>query len=184
MPNVFIVGVDYPIEEMFKTRGWDVTSELSEANLVQFTGGADVTPRLYGQDRGGYTRSDAHRDIVELSYFFKALNKFIPMAGICRGGQFLHVCGGGSLRQHVEGHLGHHYMKSCYSQYTIQVTSTHHQVMKQDAGEVLYKAGEDAEVVYHGHINALCFQPHPEYDGVPDCTDLYFTLINQILGVK
>jgi hypothetical protein len=93
------------------------------------------------------------------------------------------MVGNGTLWQDVEGHSRSHDMVSTdYPSKVVPVSSTHHQVMRPGAdGEVLYYATQtgmwhksfdtsvqddrikDAEVVWYDHANALCYQPHPEY---------------------
>jgi gamma-glutamyl-gamma-aminobutyrate hydrolase PuuD len=132
LKKVFIVsnyGTEYT--DMFLAAGWEVVDTMSSADLVQFTGGSDVTPSLYGQHAHFKTYNQPARDAFEVLQFKAAQKAGLPMAGICRGGQFLNVMCGGSLWQHVEGHCGPH-----LAQYTtgseirdIMVSSTHHQMI-------------------------------------------------------
>src|SRR3546814_10813812 len=122
MSKVFIVGGGAQYKAMFAKRGWEIVSDVWQADLVQFTGGADVTPALYGEKNTNSGNSPA-RDIEEAGYFAIARRMHKPMAGSCRGGQFLNVMCGGSMLQHVEGHAIHGTPKLDKSD--IQVTSTH-----------------------------------------------------------
>ena len=47
--RVYIVGGDLSYSSMFLNEGWIVTNDLLEAQLVQFTGGSDVTPSFYNE---------------------------------------------------------------------------------------------------------------------------------------
>jgi putative glutamine amidotransferase len=60
-------------------------STIEEADIVLFSGGDDVHPKLYGDRTGMYTSTNLNRDRREIEWFNKAveLNKFI--LGICRG---------------------------------------------------------------------------------------------------
>src|SRR5690242_20591772 len=69
------------------------------------TGGTDLNPKLYHQDRdqAGEEPDDA-RDALELGLLGEALKRDLPVLAICRGMQLFNVAHGGTLRQHVEGH--------------------------------------------------------------------------------
>lgn len=71
------------------------------------SGGADVDPRLYGQEphpATGAPRED--RDAWELALTRAALDADLPYFGICRGAQVLNVAYGGSLVQHLPDVIG------------------------------------------------------------------------------
>ncbi len=64
------------------------------------TGGQDVDPSLYGENRN--ETSDevcAMRDTLEKKLFQKAMSIDLPVFGICRGLQFINVAMGGTLYQ-------------------------------------------------------------------------------------
>jgi putative glutamine amidotransferase len=64
------------------------------------TGGADLDPALYGETPLPETRSpEPQRDATELAITHWALEKRLPVLGICRGMQLLNVACGGSLYQ-------------------------------------------------------------------------------------
>lgn len=202
MPKVLIVGRDFLIHKMFQERGWEVVSKTGEdPDLVQFTGGEDVSPSLYGELPHPATYSNPARDMLESVEFLRYMDT--PKAGICRGGQFLNVMSGGSMWQHVDNHTQTHYAVGSNIPVT-EVTSTHHQMMrpselakvllvsfpalstyKQSAESTTLDDGEDVEVVFYEHTSSLCFQPHPEYvkDDHP-CRDLYFNLLEEYLNLK
>ena len=64
--EVFIVS-DYGTEyrQMFEKAGWSMTDRIEHADLIQFVGGEDVTPHLYGQHPHHSTRSNLKRDLYE-----------------------------------------------------------------------------------------------------------------------
>lgn len=99
-----------------------------EADFVVFTGGPDLDPRLYGEDRHPKTVFDSKRDDEDINVYMKCLTDGIPMVGICRGAQFGHVMNGGKLYQHIEGHNGDHQMLDLESKENVnRVSSVHHQ---------------------------------------------------------
>src|SRR5688572_28160 len=105
----FIVGGDAGVTSMFKHRGWNLAETDQDADAVIFTGGADITPFLYGERVIQGTHVNFTRDLEEVR-LFKSLPSKLPKIGICRGGQFLNVMSGGSMFQDVDGHaiLGCH----------------------------------------------------------------------------
>lgn len=71
-------------------------------------GGADVDPASYGaapHPETGPTRPD--RDAVELALAARALERDVPLLGICRGMQLMNVARGGTLVQHLPDDVGH-----------------------------------------------------------------------------
>jgi putative glutamine amidotransferase len=88
-----------------------VDETLSFVDGLVFSGGPDLDPSLYGQPRSERTVHLApERDAPELALMAAALERDVPVLGICRGMQVLNVARGGSLIQHlplVVGHDGH-----------------------------------------------------------------------------
>lgn len=151
------------------------------------------------------TNFNASRDMMEIREYHKI--KFSKLkVGICRGGQFLNVMSGGKMWQDVDGHTIGTSHEMCIKatkkdgdDIFIPVTSTHHQMMiPGEHADILATAREskrkesmlanekiennvwdDPEVIYYWHTNSLCFQPHPEYNGVKECTEYFFELLSQ-----
>ena len=74
---------------------------------VVIAGGPDVDPSRYGAERSPRTGPPAlERDAWELSLIEAALASGTPLLGICRGMQLLNVALGGTLVQHLDGHVG------------------------------------------------------------------------------
>jgi len=203
--TVLVVGGDYAIERMFEDRGWEVVRFLTdEPDLVVFTGGADVSPNLYGEPNFASTTNN-QRDEFERLVYRDAVELGLKMAGICRGGQFLNVMNGGRMYQDVDSHAiaGTHSLIDVDTGEEVQVTSTHHQMMRPlfpDAklvalanlgGEKRYWDDSiksvtdetDYEVLWYENSKSLCFQPHPEY-GVKSTTDYFFQLLERYHGVS
>jgi putative glutamine amidotransferase len=75
---------------------------LNEIDGVLLTGGGDVDPVLYGEDRHP-TVDDAEpgRDEFEIDLVRRAMAADMPVLGICRGTQVLNVAVGGTLVQDI-----------------------------------------------------------------------------------
>tara|TARA_Y100001973_G_scaffold106774_1_gene187455 strand:+ start:3060 stop:3680 length:621 start_codon:yes stop_codon:yes gene_type:complete len=204
--KVYVLGMAPAYVAMFERQeGFKVVNSLNQADAVQFTGGEDVTPSLYNELRHPRTYNNEARDKIESDVFETCLGKK-HMLGICRGSQFLNVMNGGRTYQDVNNHAisGTH---ACFSELLgthVEVTSTHHQIMRpHKRGEVdgwAWKLAtrkehmdyegnittalndpKDIEAVFYEDTRCLCFQPHPEFAGAHSTRDYYFSLINHFL---
>ena len=73
---------------------------------LMLPGGADIDPARYGQERRPQTgQSDCDRDAREFRLLGEALEADLPVLAICRGLQLFNVAHGGTLIQHLEGHV-------------------------------------------------------------------------------
>ena len=212
MKTVLILNSDGFYSSMFQNKGWNVkeyhhkhdfnTSELlTDIDLVCFTGGTDVNPFLYGQKRNLHTsHPDILRDNNEPLIFHEAIDRDIPMTGICRGSQFLCVMNGGSLFQHVTNHGQPHFMSTIDGE-EIVVSSSHHQMMRPKHGKILgwcdpisnvYQTEKDEGEVRRLSIEpeavlwkkSRCFvvQYHPEWmDDNSEAVEFYFKHLESIL---
>lgn len=203
--KVFIVNGSQAYANLFLSLGFMLTSQIEKASLVCFTGGADVTPSLYGAEKHVQTGNSVARDMQEKLVFDNARELGIPCVGICRGAQFLNVMSGGEMYQHVTDHTRSHYIVDNITGETVYVSSTHHQMMKPSADGLLVASSNlggqrewyegtvfkrdkstcDNEVVYYANTNSLCFQPHPEFDSAEYVgMRIYFaSLLQRYLGL-
>jgi putative glutamine amidotransferase len=73
-----------------------------------FAGGADIDPAQYGAEPHPATNgSVVERDTFEIALARRALERDVPILGICRGMQLMNVAAGGTLNQHVPESHGH-----------------------------------------------------------------------------
>lgn len=80
---------------------------ISGMDGLILTGGADVAPELYGEQRHPSTDPARHdRDAWELALFRAAERRHMPVLAICRGLQLVNVARGGTLQQHLPDSLG------------------------------------------------------------------------------
>jgi putative glutamine amidotransferase len=85
---------------------------VKRINGLILTGGSDIDPSLYGQNRNSaLMEPDESRDDPEISLAKAAFKTDIPVLGICRGIQLINVAFGGTLWQdistQVSGSLTH-----------------------------------------------------------------------------
>jgi putative glutamine amidotransferase len=73
------------------------------------TGGADIDPARYRQEPHPATHPKPYRDEAETLLAKTALDRDLPILGVCRGMQLLAVVTGGSLHQHLPD-LVHSYL--------------------------------------------------------------------------
>ncbi len=86
----------------------DPTDALGLIDGLLLAGGADLDPASYGQRRHAETQDAVpERDAFEIALTRAAIQRDIPVLGICRGMQLINVALGGTLIQHLPEHLGH-----------------------------------------------------------------------------
>lgn len=187
---------------MFHGEGFDGTDDIDEADVVCFTGGADINPKFYGEEPIKGVHPNHERDERDAYIYGYALAQQKFMVGICRGGQFLNAMSGGKLWQDVDNHCRHHIATDVETNLKIWVSSTHHQQMRPGPkGTVVMVADEahnkfawdetwlkfsnrtgvdiDVEAMWYPETKCFCFQPHPEFDHVQACRDYFFDKLNQ-----
>jgi len=89
-----------------------ITEEPDEAldliDGLMLAGGADIDPRAYGAEpHPKTTGSVPERDAFEIALVRRALERDVPLLGICRGMQVINVACGGTLHQDLPELLGH-----------------------------------------------------------------------------
>jgi putative glutamine amidotransferase len=71
-------------------------------------GGADIDPQSYGAEPDPHTiGSVPERDAFEISLALRAMERDVPLLGVCRGMQVMNVARGGTLIQHLPADKGH-----------------------------------------------------------------------------
>jgi len=81
--------------------------EMVDGLLI--SGGNDVSPEMYGSKENKCGTLDRSRDAMEKYLLEKALEKDMPVLGICRGVQLMNAALGGTLHQDLpsEGYPNH-----------------------------------------------------------------------------
>ncbi len=86
----------------------DPDEVLDRIDGLMLAGGADLDPQTYGAQRHPLTiGSVPERDVFEVALVRRALERDLPVLGICRGVQVMNVACGGTLHQHLPELLGH-----------------------------------------------------------------------------
>lgn len=159
---------------------------LDSLDGLIITGGTDVDPTIYGQQPHASTdRPAQQRDAWEFALLRGALERKLPVLGICRGVQVLNVALGGTLHQHlpdVIGHGGHRAGNAVFTTLPVRTVAGtrlaglvgesvdarcyHHQAIA-DLGDGLVVSGWDADGVIEalelpGPGFVLAVQWHPE----------------------
>lgn len=203
--EIYIAGSAYEerqfAEMLVRSRCTKALSPES-ADLVIFTGGGDVNPVLYGEEPHPETKFCPERDAQDIKLYKLCLEEGIPMLGICRGAQFLHVMNGGKLIQHLDEHYGDHHVWDKKNRIALtSVSSVHHQaVLKHDGIEVIAETSRsktrwlndkekdvslgyrDIEAFFYRDTCCLGIQGHPEYRGYPDFTLWSLKLIEDYIS--
>lgn len=164
---------------------------LERIDALVLAGGSDVAPSSYGARPHPETKSNwGVRDRFELALVRGALERGMPVLGICRGMQVLNVARGGTLIQHLPdllGHGEHRHTPGAFADHEVRlkegslaaraaggdrvtVKSHHHQGI-DELGEGVTATGwsvpdELVEAIeLHEHRFALGVLWHPEEDG-------------------
>ena len=186
---VYVVGRDSSVEGMFREHGYTVLAgdlpHRDGIDLVCFTGGADWSPHLYGEENTHSWCNEA-RDNFEMEIYEHV--KDLPKVGICRGGQLFTFMNGGKLIQHINGHGGaNHTVFDKTTGQTIEVLTCHHQMMDPTeemigscTAVIIAQDPRDGvnEVIWFPERRELAFQSHPEW-GHDETTDYFFELIKR-----
>ncbi len=103
LKSVERAGGDPHVLEAAKQAPGEIVSAIHGLLL---TGGGDVNPALYGEERlPAVTSVDEERDAFELELIKGAQERRLPVLAICRGMQMLNVARGGSLVQDISAQL-------------------------------------------------------------------------------
>jgi putative glutamine amidotransferase len=170
-------------------------------------GGADIQPTLYGERRHpNLNATDPNLDAFEIALITWALQKDLPLLGICRGMQLINVVLGGTLYQDLPaqypGSLEHwrrdlersdlahrvivergSLVEQVLGTHRLAVNSLHHQAIKDPGKDIRICGWADDGVAefleVEGHRFVLGIQGHPEelYQDVPAFARLFQAFI-------
>ncbi|MBX3098966.1 MAG: gamma-glutamyl-gamma-aminobutyrate hydrolase family protein [Salinibacterium sp.] len=169
-------------------------SVLDSLDGLIITGGKDVDPARYGQERHPDTDEPRlDRDAWEDALLTAAIEREMPFLGICRGAQMLNVALGGTLTQHLPDTLGSDRYRERLGYFsdneagiepdttlgslfagdkTVEIKSHHHQAIDEVAPGLVVSARSDDGTIQAVEMPALPFgvavQWHPEEGAASD----------------
>ena len=115
---------------------------LDRIDGLMLTGGTDLDPALYGEEPHPETQAfQRDRDEFEIALALRAIERDMPVLGICRGMQVLNVAHGGSLLQHLpdtHGHEDHRRVPGSFDGSEHDVRLSEGSVAARAAGEHLH----------------------------------------------
>ena len=189
-PNNF-VGSFGPIFPFHRAINYFTDFTLIDA--VVLWGGADISPSLYNESPIVFSgpHAPSHRDSYEWELLKNAVQRNIPIIGVCRGAQIMCAFAGGTLIQNVTNHQtyngGDHTVQT--NDGIFQTKGDHHQMMSPNkiehtvlawcdppqsekyepndtygANLLIHKHIVEPEVIYFPTINGLAIQAHPEWE--------------------
>ncbi len=174
--------------------GANVRGQMELLDGLLLTGGADIDPCYYNEEPHVHLGSlEPERDEYEIKLINLALDRGLPILGVCRGMQLLNVVLGGNLYQDIEsfvtGAIGHRQKAPLgYASHSViieegsraysilgpktRVNSIHHQAVKEP-GEGLVITGRSVDGIAEALEGAkglpiLAVQWHPESLGMED----------------
>lgn len=119
---------------------------LDRVDALMLAGGADIDPSSYGAEPHPETRGTwPERDRFELALARRALERDMPVLGICRGMELLNVALGGTLVQHLPEAIG------AETHRTVAGTFSEHHVRLDPESLACAAAGLEGFVVWSHH---------------------------------
>ena len=105
----------------------DVVAEAPDELLdmldgLILAGGSDIDPGSYGAQPHPETRGTRpERDRFEIGVGTRALERDMPVLGICRGMEMLNVIQGGTLNQHLDGLELHRHTPGAFTDHSVRL---------------------------------------------------------------
>ena len=149
-------------------------------------GGSDIDPAAYGAQPHPETGTTwPERDRFELGLGTRALERDMPVLGVCRGMEMLNVIQGGTLKQHLDDLSLHRHTPGVFSDHGVrlepgslaarvvgaertEVKSAHHQGLDQLGDGVVASGWADDGLVEAIELSDMAFAVgvlwHPEED--------------------
>jgi putative glutamine amidotransferase len=115
---------------------------------LMLAGGADIDPASYESDAHPETADTVpERDAFEIGLVLGAIERDMPVLGICRGMQLLNVALGGTLLQHLPERYGHHEHRRVLGSFD----GADHDVLLSDGSAAAGAAGEASHATKSHH---------------------------------
>jgi putative glutamine amidotransferase len=125
---------------------------LERIDALLLIGGSDIDPALYGALRDpGTEQTYRARDEFEIALLRGALERGLPVLGICRGMQILNVALGGTLKQDLVAPDGSHPHRRSIGSFE----DSEHVVTLASGSLAARAAGEEVTVAHCHHHQAI-----------------------------
>lgn len=125
---------------------------LDRVHGVLLLGGSDIDPSFYGADRDPQLEATfPERDEFEIALVHAALERGMPVFGICRGMQVINVALGGTLSQHLtdsSGQTSHRRNRGSFA-------GTEHEVVLDDGSLAAEAVGERRHIARCHHHQSI-----------------------------
>ena len=123
-----------------------VDDVLDAVDGLVFTGGPDIAPSLYGAPPDANTSGERlARDVSEVVLMSAALERELPLLGICRGAELLNVVRGGTLVEELPEATTTVMHRGGIGEFTIHA-------VRIEAGSLIWgRMGDKADVASHHH---------------------------------
>ncbi len=106
---------------------------------LMLVGGADIDPSSYGAESHPETVDTVpERDAFEIALTRAAIDRNMPVLGICRGMQLINVACHGTLLQHLPDRFGHHEHRRVIGSFD----GSDHDVLLQEGSLAAHAAGQ------------------------------------------
>lgn len=156
-------------------------TDFSSYHGLILPGGADIDPKLFGEENWGCRKIQPERDIrqLEITKIFEETNR--PILGVCKGHQLLNIYFGGKMCQHIpefethqwveqdQSHSSHctadSFLHELYGTTDFPINSAHHQAVITPApGFIPIQWASDGvlEAMVHTTRPIIGVQWHPE----------------------
>jgi putative glutamine amidotransferase len=148
---------------------------LDRLDGLMLIGGPDVGAGRYGAQPHPLAEPEALlRDGVEIVLARAAVERGLPLLGVCRGMQLINVAAGGTLRQHLPDELGDERHRRVMGAFA----GNEHRVDLDEGSRARASAGESPHAVVSHHHQAIArlgeglrVTGRAEGDGVPEAIE-------------
>ena len=152
----WITGEDQSIELITLSTDQQNLEEVNKCDGILLTGGIDVLPDFYNNERSDYPNRpkngwNKERDLFEIEVFEQAVNLRLPILAICRGMQLVNVSLGGTLVQDLEESGKEDHTRDAETDKVHEVTI----VKKSLLSEITNVAFGEVNSAHHQSINKI-----------------------------